>query len=79
MTHDTPAFPSHGSMGEVTYEGLTKREFAAIEALQGLLSAISHPDLKPFVYKPDGMAKEAVILADALLLELSREKKEGSA
>lgn len=26
-----PAFPSHGAMGEVTYEGMTLRQYAAIK------------------------------------------------
>ena len=33
-----PAFPSHGSIGEVVEKGLTKREYFAGMALQGLLS-----------------------------------------
>ena len=33
-----PAFPSHGSMGEVTHEGMTLRDYFAAKTLQGLLS-----------------------------------------
>ena len=31
-----PAFPSHGTMGEVCYEGMTKREIFAAMAMNGL-------------------------------------------
>lgn len=33
-----PAFPSHGSMGEVVQTGMTLREYFAAAALTGLLS-----------------------------------------
>ena len=29
-----PAFPSHGSMGEVTHEGMTLRDYFAAKAMQ---------------------------------------------
>jgi hypothetical protein len=34
------AFPSHGSMGEVTWEGMTLRDYFAGKALQGLLAGL---------------------------------------
>lgn len=36
MTTNTggPAFPSHGSMGEVAHEGMTLRDYFAAKALQ---------------------------------------------
>jgi hypothetical protein len=32
-----PAFPSHGTMGEVTHEGMSLRDYFAGQALAGLL------------------------------------------
>jgi hypothetical protein len=33
-----PAFPSHGSMGEVTWEGMTLRDYFAAKAMQAFVS-----------------------------------------
>jgi hypothetical protein len=33
-----PAFPSHGSMGEVAHEGMTLRDYFAAKAMQGFIS-----------------------------------------
>ena len=40
MTTNTggPAFPSHGSMGEVAHEGMTLRDYFAAKAMQGLIA-----------------------------------------
>jgi len=35
--NNSPAFPSHGSMGEVTQEGMTMRDYFAAKAMQGLM------------------------------------------
>ena len=35
-----PAFPSHGSMGEVTHEGMTLRDYFAAKVVQ---AAITNP------------------------------------
>ena len=32
-----PAFPSHGSMGEVAHEGMTLRDYFAAKAMQALI------------------------------------------
>lgn len=34
-----PAFPSHGSMGEVAHQGMTLRDYFAAQALQGYLAS----------------------------------------
>ena len=41
MTKNTsgPAFPSHGSMGEVVHEGMTLRDYFAAKAMQALIIA----------------------------------------
>lgn len=66
-----PAFPSHGSMGEVVQEGMSLRDYFAAAALQGLL-ADGHPE-----YIPPGPARigvegiyiqdKAYRLADAMM------------
>lgn len=33
-----PAFPSHGSMGEVAHEGMRLRDYFAAQAMHGLLA-----------------------------------------
>lgn len=47
--------------------GLTKREYAAIKAMQGLLACSS-----AWLGNQDMLAKESVAMADALLKELER-------
>lgn len=81
-----PAFPQSESklgnkMGDehLGVEGLTKREYAAIMAMQGLLAGRSY-DVNnggEFWCQPKETAITAVQLADALLAKLAR--KEGSA
>jgi hypothetical protein len=67
-----PAFPSHGSMGEVAQEGMTLRDYFAAAALQGSLSTIeeySH-ELKRAGSKTPlevFMARLAYTYADAML------------
>jgi hypothetical protein len=39
-----PAFPSHGSLGEVTQEGMTLRDYFAAKAMQGELAAMQDPE-----------------------------------
>jgi hypothetical protein len=71
-----PAFPTveYPNLDTRTdrYPGLTKREYFAGLALQGILvsaaSEIKHEDL------PRGAAIAALNLADALLTELAKEK-----
>ena len=54
-----PAFPSHGSMGEVAHEGMALRDYFAAKAMQGLL-ANNNIDAQQ-------IAKAAYIVADAML------------
>lgn len=58
------AFPVNGSMGEVVQPGLTKREYAAIMAMQGILARSFGENMVK-----DACAK-AVEYADALLKAL---------
>jgi hypothetical protein len=48
-------------------DGLTKREYFAAKAMQGLLTVIHHTD------RPYNVAKAAVMTADALIAELNKE------
>lgn len=70
-----PAFPrlehvKHGNFSEAryvweTHGGLTKREYFAAMAMQGLLALEG--------YSFQGAAKDAVTAADALIAELEKE------
>lgn len=74
-----PINPIRGKMqGESDYKGLTKREYFAGLAMQGLLSqhtelAANGGSTEHFVGMQEDIAKEAVHLADALLLELEKQ------
>jgi len=54
------AFPSHGSMGEVTHDGMTLRDYFAAKAMQTLAEKHSHEgDVSRNAYKiADAMLKE---------------------
>lgn len=63
-----PAWPSHGTMGEVCHEGLTKREYFA-----GLAFAAMNANPAFNRNTANERAKFAVVDADALLAALSAE------
>jgi hypothetical protein len=49
-----PAFPSHGSMGEVIQEGQSLRDYFAAKAMQSILllpNAIYDKDVARFAYE----------------------------
>lgn len=71
-----PAYPSHGTMGEVVETGLTKREHFAAMAMQGLLAnrAVSECSPRPGMNIAQTYAAAAVEAADALLAELAKER-----
>ena len=57
-----PAFPSHGSMGEVTYEGMSLRDYFAAKAMQGMVGReVSDPS------RIEKYAENAYKMADAML------------
>ena len=65
-----PAFPAHGSMGEVVSEGMTLRDYFAVRAMP--LVAVGHCDAhaaEVWVRAEhfDGLAADAYALADAML------------
>jgi len=59
-----PAFPSHGSMGEVVQQGMTLRDYFAAKAMNGLLSGLLANGMD---LKWDGVAIDAYRQADAML------------
>ncbi len=58
------AFPSHGTMGEVVQTGLTKREYYAAKAMQGICA---HPSAAFPIAKPEDVAGWCFLLADAMI------------
>ena len=56
-----------GGPAKTYYNGLTKREYAAVKAMQGLLASDSG-----YNTRPDAIASQAVAMADALLNELEK-------
>ena len=73
-----PAFPSTWSKDVVIgNEGMTKREYAAIAAMQGLLAtqgAMANKDARWLSFSNEHTAKISVAVADALLRELAKEE-----
>lgn len=73
-----PAFPSHGSMGEVAHEGMTLRDYFAAKAMHALMtepqwggsrSMVSEwaKDSRTKPGSPERYAFTAYAMADALL------------
>ncbi|VVE33722.1 hypothetical protein [Pandoraea commovens] len=58
-----PAFPSHGTMGEVTHEGMTLRDYFAAKAMAAI---IAQPE-GGLDYEEDTVAAAAFEMADAML------------
>ena len=54
-----PAFPTH-YRHSANYPGMELRDYFAAKAMQGFLAA-------EYAYRPDGWAKEAYEIADAML------------
>lgn len=73
--NDMPAFPTAADVNpDGQSSGLRKRELFAVMAMQGM--CVNAGRNGHSFNKPDLMAKEAVLIADALIAEL--EKKGGS-
>ena len=56
------AFPSHGTMGEVTHEGMTLRQWFAGMALQGALSSGNAEGVEI-----GRIARESFLMADSMI------------
>lgn len=66
MSIDTggPAMPSHGSMGEVTHEGMTLRDYFAAHAMQSILYETIKIEGDATTHR---VARDAYRVADAML------------
>ena len=70
-----PAFPSHGTMGEVVQEGMPMRDVFALAALEGLLAGHEPTPIwilirgRSWLKKPEFVARMAYEYADAMLAE----------
>jgi hypothetical protein len=64
-----PAFPSHGTMGEVAHEGATLRDYFAAHALMGLFAnaSISEAFYREGKHVGDWYEQQAFASADAML------------
>ena len=79
---ECPAFPvtldPNGKTAEAwatlskSVGGLTKREYFAALAMQGLHAMYSHPGTDILTYSQKVCAKQAVIMADALITALDK-------
>jgi len=72
MTTETkdggPAFPAHGSMGEVTCDGMTLRDYFAAKAMAAEIAAGKDMDgMRGYDGWRDEFAREAYRYADAML------------
>jgi hypothetical protein len=64
-----PAFPSHGTMGEVVCEGMTLRDYFAAKAMQAMASA----PIGKFTHSTfSELTGSAYALADAMLAERAK-------
>lgn len=62
-----PAFPSHGSMGEVAHEGMTLRDYFAAKALPAVIDKCAGDTRKPGESHATYFAAKCYELADAML------------
>lgn len=74
---DQPAFPNLSPYVDVPDTGLTKREYFAAMAMQGMITAITKFRNEPtmndiIVHRPVDVAEISVVYADALLKQLSQ-------
>ena len=62
-----PAFPSHGSMGEVVQEGMTLRDYFAAKAVQAIMSDDRYRGVVGVNNYELHAASDAYKMADAML------------
>ena len=70
MNDGGTAFPSHGSMGEVAWEGMTLRDYFAAKAMEGMLSK----NYNEVFRAPKNYAIWAYEYADEMLKEREKTK-----
>ena len=77
MKNNIPAFPSHGTMGEVIQQGMTLRDYFAAKVLQGLVAnpevikVLSKDGEKESLYK--GLVENSFGIADTMLIQREKE------
>ena len=77
MKNNIPAFPSHGTMGEVIKQGMTLRDYFAAKVLQGLVAnpevikVLSKDGEKESLYK--GLVENSFGIADTMLIQREKE------
>ena len=71
-----PAFPFHNPYSAETFKGMSLRAYIATAALQGILAAkfASMVANVPASARYDCAAADAVLMADALIAELAKER-----
>ena len=69
------AFPSHGTMGEVTHEGMTLRQWFAGMALQVITKNISLDDFERL--RPQELAEGAFNIDNAMIHAVKGENSNG--
>lgn len=69
-----PAFSSHGSMGEVTHEGMTLRDYFAAKAMLTFYTPamVGISDGGDLIDTPEAVAEFSYMLADAMLAERAK-------
>ena len=70
-----PAFPSHGSMGEVVHHGMSLRAYFAGQTIGGILQmelAVANVTGSIGAGMPERVARSCLELADAMIAELER-------
>jgi len=67
MNTGGPAFPSHGSMGEVVQEGMTLRDYFAAKAMQSILYSERMMGVIGTNIYEHRCAEDAYKVADAML------------
>ena len=73
--NDNEGYSLPDFQGDFDYSGLTKREHFAAMAMQALVTSEPHWEAMSYITPDvDGMAKEAVLRADALLKALEESK-----
>lgn len=74
MNKDESAFPVVRD-GHYTQKGMTKREYFAAKAMQGLLSIYENGQVVPNSENVAYMAKLSVVAADELIKSLENEQR----
>lgn len=72
-----PAFPSESEADNslasaLAYRGLTKREYFAALAMQGIFASYANPEINTQLINLSQHARQSIQMADALILELNK-------